>query len=179
MLTKRFRRRVERGERGAALVEFALIFPIFMTLALGMFSGGRSYDHNLSVTHAAREGSRYAATLAKLPSGLTPTAWSTAVRDRVAEAAAGAVDVTKPGHFICVALVKFDGSVWTNGGVPYSDTAGTPPTSVPSNCYSDGLTDTFSRVHILVGRPGSIDTVFFKYGLNLRSQATARYELAT
>ena len=39
------RLRSEPGERGAALVEFALILPVFMMLVLGMFSGGIAYNH--------------------------------------------------------------------------------------------------------------------------------------
>lgn len=179
-MTKRYRRRVERGERGAALVEFALILPLFMTLILGMFSGGRAYNQNLSVTHAAREGARYASTLAKQPTGLAANFWWSAVEDRIVEAAAGDLDLAQTGHFLCVALVKPDGTVWTDSsGNPYSQTLGNPPGFIPANCYSDGLTDTFSRVHVLVGRPAQIETLFFTRDLSLRSQGTARYEPAT
>src|SRR5688500_18036442 len=52
-----------RDERGASLVEFALILPVFMMLLLGMFTGGMAYNRRLTITSAAREGGRYAATL--------------------------------------------------------------------------------------------------------------------
>lgn len=184
MLTKRFRRRVERGERGVALVEFALILPLFMTLVLGMFSGGRSYNQNLSLTHAAREGARYGSTLAKLPSGLGPSEWWSSVEDRVVEAAAGDLDISRPGHFICIALVRPNGSTWTDSaGNLYHQVLGTAPGFLPNNCYDDGLncppltgTQCTSRVHVMVGRPASIETIFYTHSFSLESQATARYE---
>jgi Flp pilus assembly protein TadG len=33
-----------RTERGAALVEFAIILPVFMIIVLGMFSGAVAYN---------------------------------------------------------------------------------------------------------------------------------------
>ena len=166
-----------QGERGAALVEFALILPLFMTLILGMFSGGAAYNQDLSITHAAREGSRYAATLAKEPGGLPAANWRGAVKDRVLEASTEELDLTKQGHFVCVALVKPDGAVWTDSGSnAYSATFGLPPSAPPSGCYTDGISDTYSRVHVLVGRPGKIETIFFTYDLRLKSRGTARFE---
>lgn len=165
-------------EQGAALVEFALLFPVFMTLILGMFTGGLAYNQNISLTHAAREGARYAATLAKEPGGLPATNWTGAVIDRVVEAATDDLDTTQPGHFVCVALVKADGTtVWTDtSGTSYSKIRGTPPTALPSHCYGDGLTDPYSRVHVVVGRPGKIQTIAFTRNLQLNSKGTARYE---
>ncbi|MGH9268978.1 MAG: TadE family protein, partial [Acidimicrobiales bacterium] len=42
-----FRRR-RRPEHGAALVEFALVFPLFFMLVLAMFTGGVAYNAKLS-----------------------------------------------------------------------------------------------------------------------------------
>ena len=41
-------------ERGAALVEFALILPVFMILVLGTFTGAIAYNQKLDLAHAAR-----------------------------------------------------------------------------------------------------------------------------
>jgi Flp pilus assembly protein TadG len=46
------------SERGAALVEIAIIMPILLMLVLGVVEFGRAYNTNISVTHAAREGIR-------------------------------------------------------------------------------------------------------------------------
>ncbi len=48
-------------EGGAALVEFALIAIILLVLVFGMVDFGRAIYAKNSITHAAREGGRYAA----------------------------------------------------------------------------------------------------------------------
>jgi len=46
--------------RGQALVEFALVIPIFLVIVMGVFDLGRAVFAYNSVTNAAREGSRLA-----------------------------------------------------------------------------------------------------------------------
>ena len=48
------------------MVEFALILPLVLMLAFGMVTAGLTYNHKIDLTHAAREGARYGATLAQL-----------------------------------------------------------------------------------------------------------------
>jgi Flp pilus assembly protein TadG len=50
-----------RNSRGQALVEFALVIPIFLLLVLGMMDVGIVLNQYLVVTEAAREGVRSAA----------------------------------------------------------------------------------------------------------------------
>ena len=50
--------RVEHKERGAAMVEFALILPLLIVLVFGIIEFGRAFNANISLTHAAREGAR-------------------------------------------------------------------------------------------------------------------------
>lgn len=45
-------------ERGAALVEFALVLSILVLLLFGIIEFGRAYQVKLSITHASREGVR-------------------------------------------------------------------------------------------------------------------------
>ena len=49
-----------RRERGQGLVELALITPVFLILALGVFDYGRVYFAYVSVTNGARTGADYA-----------------------------------------------------------------------------------------------------------------------
>lgn len=49
-----------RRKRGQALVEFALILPIFLLILLAVFDLGRAVFAYNSVTNAAREGARLA-----------------------------------------------------------------------------------------------------------------------
>ena len=45
-------------ESGQAMVEFALILPIFIAILFGILEFGVYFSHSLSVTSAAREGAR-------------------------------------------------------------------------------------------------------------------------
>lgn len=57
---KRFREKTE-NEEGAALIEFALVLPILLTLVLGIAEFGFALATELDVRHGAREGSRLVA----------------------------------------------------------------------------------------------------------------------
>jgi len=50
--------RTRRSERGAALIEFALAFPILFLLMMGVVDFGVNYGNKVETTHAAREGAR-------------------------------------------------------------------------------------------------------------------------
>jgi len=50
------------GSRGQSLVEFALVLPVLLLLALGTIDYGRVYFDYISVTNAARNGAVYAST---------------------------------------------------------------------------------------------------------------------
>lgn len=47
-----------RRDRGATLVESALVLPILVLLVFGVVEFGRAYNAQVTVTHAAREGVR-------------------------------------------------------------------------------------------------------------------------
>ena len=47
-------------ERAQALVEFALVMPIFLLLVTGIFDVGRAVWQENTLAYAAREGTRYA-----------------------------------------------------------------------------------------------------------------------
>jgi Flp pilus assembly protein TadG len=52
------RRGSRRGERGAAVVEFALVVPLLLLLVLGIAEFGRAYNVQSIISGAAREGVR-------------------------------------------------------------------------------------------------------------------------
>lgn len=64
-----------KENRGQAVVEFALVLPIFVWLLAGMVDFGRVFHELIVVTHAAREGARVAVV------GNNDTAITTAVRN--------------------------------------------------------------------------------------------------
>jgi Flp pilus assembly protein TadG len=49
---------VRRSQKGATMVEFAIVLPLLLMLVLGTVEFGRAYNAKISVTHAAREGVR-------------------------------------------------------------------------------------------------------------------------
>jgi Flp pilus assembly protein TadG len=158
-------------ERGAALVEFALILPVFMMLVLGTFTGGLAYNQKLDLAHAAREGARYGATLPENQTSFTAPAtnWATAVQEVVVERSSGTLNTSQ----VCVALVE-----------------GTPPVAVDSahrvnlpsgqsNCYDDGSGDTGKRVQVSVARPATLEALVFTMNLTLSQRANAKFESST
>lgn len=52
---------IRRDSRGQALVEMALVLPIFILLVMGIIDFGRLFNAQISITHASREGARQAA----------------------------------------------------------------------------------------------------------------------
>ena len=56
--------RVRRSwrERGQSLVEFAIVLPVFLVIAFGIFDFGMAFDESLTISNAAREGARYGVT---------------------------------------------------------------------------------------------------------------------
>lgn len=66
----------KKNERGAELVEFALMLPILLVIIAGLWDFGRAYRTYQAITNAAREGAR----LAVVPAGINQTS---AVQDRV------------------------------------------------------------------------------------------------
>lgn len=55
------RRRREKGEKGQALVEFALLVPIFLILLFAIVDFGMGFYSWITVTNSAREGARLGA----------------------------------------------------------------------------------------------------------------------
>jgi hypothetical protein len=60
-------------QRGQGLVEFALAFPVFLLIVLGIFEFGRLFVTYISVYAAAREGARYGAAVDNLCNGQIET----------------------------------------------------------------------------------------------------------
>ena len=58
-MKKRFLKKVKR-EDGQAMVEFALILPVFLLILCGIIDFGWLFYNQLSLNNACREGARYA-----------------------------------------------------------------------------------------------------------------------
>jgi Flp pilus assembly protein TadG len=137
------RPRAGEGQRGQTLVEFALIFPLFWTLVLGIIDFGFAFNAILSVDFASRHASLLASEAGDLASadcvilqGLDAQFMSPADPTRIVT-----VDIFQADHN--GAQIGSARSTYTRGGsttctypdgtsvtVPYGRTAnGYPPTS--------------------------------------------------
>lgn len=59
-MIKCFYRRLRKSERGASLIEFALVLPILLALVMGIIEFGWLFNGYITITGAAREGARFA-----------------------------------------------------------------------------------------------------------------------
>ena len=79
-------KRFLRSSRGANAVEFALIAPVFILILMGIIDFGRIFNAYITITHAAREGARWAA--------VCETCTDQDVRQRAHDRASSTLDVT-------------------------------------------------------------------------------------
>jgi hypothetical protein len=149
-------------DSGAAVVEMAFIFSLLIMLLVGVVTSATAFGQKNSIENAAREASRYAATL--------PEAWDNLddVVSVAVEAAQGDLDADVDGQYICVAHTGHNQKLVVIGGVPTGPSGGT--------CYPDGLSD--SRVQVETRRQSQINAALFSVDLNLTATASARYERA-
>ena len=152
-------RRQASRERGASLVEFALLLPVFMMLVLGMFSGGQAYNKKLDVTSATREGARFGATLDDSTAN-----WATEVR-KIVVARGPDIDAAD----VCVALVSGSGGTL----IVHESTNGS------SECpdADDSGVDTGKRVQVTAATDAKIEALIYSHDLTVRASAVAKYEL--
>jgi Flp pilus assembly protein TadG len=162
--------RICRTDRGAAIVEFALILPLLSMMAVGMLTAGIALDRKQDITNAAREAARFGATLAE--EQCTPTSecdgftWAQLVRSLAVQRSNGAVAEAN----VCVALVSGPGWAPVAVGSTHTTAGGVNP------CYVDNSSDTDKRVQVSVTRSDKLEAVLFTTNLNLSSKATARFE---
>jgi Flp pilus assembly pilin Flp len=163
-------------ESGAAAVEFALLFPVFMVMAMGIIATGVAFSKQINVTQAAREASRYGATYDYQAAGISLDAWLMAV-DKAARQAAGASNDPMGGYdYRCVALVTTDptGAVvssksryMVNGG-----------TSAPGSCpeaKSAPISST-DYVQVAIYRKSQFFALFINPTIKLDSVSITPYE---
>jgi hypothetical protein len=152
-------------DRGASMVELALTFTLLVTLLVGTVTAAIAFSNNNSIENAAREASRYGATLP----GPIDSSWFHEVRAVARAAAQGDLDPSVDGQYICVAHI--DGA----GGQLFIDA---DSAALPSNgrCFSDGRPPSEARIQVVTRRASQIQAVFFSMDLTLEAPAAARYE---
>jgi Flp pilus assembly protein TadG len=163
-------RGVRSRERGAAIVEFALILPLLSMMALGMLTAGIALDHKQEITNASREAARFGSTVAQsecnVPANCSGFTWAQLVQAIAVERSNGAV----ASGAVCVALVEGPGYAPT----PVTSTHTTMTDG--SACFVDNSTDTGKRVQVRITKSERMQAVLFNMNLNLGSRAIAQFE---
>lgn len=162
--------RVRSRERGAAIVEFALILPLLSMMALGTLTAGVALDHKQEITNASREAARFGATVDEsecdTPSNCSGFNWAQLVQAIAVERSNGAV----ASGAVCVALVDGPGYA----PVPVTSNHTTDPSG--QACFVDNSTDSAKRVQVKITKSEQMQAVLFNMNLNLSSRAIARFE---
>ena len=149
------------------MVELALAFTLLVTLLVGTVTAAIALSNQNSIENAAREASRYGATL---PGAGAPS-WFQEVRAVARAAAQGDLDPSVDGQYICVAYV--DGA----GAKRVIETAGAAaPLEVGDDCFPDGRPAGEARIQVVTGRQAEIQAVIFSMDVTLEGPAAARYE---
>src|SRR3954462_7637917 len=128
------------SERGAVLVEFALVFPILVMLLFGLLSGGLAWNQNLALSQGVRVGARYGATLPW--SKYTPLDdYLDVLATRVVDNSDGNLSTTSPGRMVCVAYVPPAGTADLDKTRSRTVT-GTTVTHSNNACFTDSQAST-------------------------------------
>jgi len=160
---RRARGRRASGDKGAALVEFAIIVPLIFALILGITTGGVSLSRKNSMSNAVREGARMGATL---PESST---WATSVRDRAVALSGNDLIASQ----VCVKLVRKP-----------TATTETVRKALPATCpfggepSSAGIPAGECVVKVWARRSSDLEVLFFSRPLTLQSSSVSRYERA-
>ncbi len=165
-------RHVHGDDSGASAVEFALVLPILVMLLFGIMYGASLFNTQQTITQAAREGSRFGATLPLEDFSTDPEVaanadWLAAVASRAQSVLANDAPLTLGGTTptVCVILSNAD-EVLSNGA---------------SNCPADGelglLEDSPPRVFVRASRPAILELGISRLGpIDLTATGISRFE---
>lgn len=166
MQERAFLARPRSDDRGAAAVEFALLFPLFLVICFGTISGGILFSDKLALTQGAREGARYGATLPYTAG--QETSFLTQVRDSAEDADQGQIGTGSASY--CVSLRTSTGSVFH---MKQSDSA-----AQSGKCPNVSAADlpTVAHVAVQVSKPSGFNLLLYKFDVAIGSVSTARFE---
>ena len=166
-------KRRKRRQRGAVLLEFALLLPVLVSLLLGVTTGGITLWHKLTMTGAAREAARFGATL---PVDNNLPIWLMDIGDIAIGAASGVMDAGEQDRTVCVAYVS-PGSELSDQTTRYILAADdTWEYEVGQPCFADGRPSSERRVQIQLNRTSQFQAGFFSNDVGLDAKASVRFE---
>jgi Flp pilus assembly protein TadG len=176
--------RVDKADResGVALVEFALVVPLLAMFLLGIITSGSAYSQRISLSNAAREGSRYGASLSvSSASGGTMNGWLQDVATAAQQAATGDAEPGAAGRRICVAYMYPNGSTSTDQTTMLvrtdsGDTFSNPAANAACFTGGDGRPVSERRVQVTVERTATIEALVYSRTVTLTGKAVTMYE---
>lgn len=140
-------------------------------LMLGMLTGGLVLNQRQQITHATREGARYAAAIAPAQTFVSGT-WASNVRDLAVERSAGDLVASD----LCVSLVQGSPATVVSPAATYSTAAGNGA-CIPGQTYPVTPNDPGLRVQVTAARPAAIELgVVGDIDVVVAAKATAKSE---
>jgi len=143
--------RSRRRERGAALIEAALVLPILLLLTMGIWSTARAWNLNNTLEHAAREAARFGATIDPWDDSTSP---GEILAIANADMAAAAIDTTAVTN--CIDFL-----------------ADTESPSCDSHANGTGTDQVFVKLTLPNHK---MQFIFFSLDVNLSGTAVSRFE---
>jgi hypothetical protein len=164
------------GDRGAVLVEFALIMPLLVMFLFAILSAGLAWNQNLALGHGARIAGRYAATLPTRDYA-SLDAWLDVVAARVISSSEGNLNSGVSGRILCVAYVHPSGSGTLDRTRSRTET--TTVSRSDSPCFSDGQANSETRIQVSSERAGSFEVGLWSRTITIHQQFVYRYEVTS
>lgn len=170
----------KRRDRGASLVEFALLAPLLFLLLIGTLTGGLTLSRQNSVKNAVREASRFGAVV---PDFDDTGDNLDALYNQLVAAATNDLDPGVPGRRACVALIDAD-DTWDYRVYLTGDTADASGTDsdlvdVDGRC-TDGFDATVGtgtrRIWVAAQRTSDIEAILYSQEVTLQAASLSRYE---
>ncbi len=160
------RTRTRRGgdERGAALVEMAVVTPLLLMLLVGIWTTARAWNVHNVIDHAAREAVRY---------GATVDPWASGSESGASCNAAG----NSAEKIRCIADAELSASAVPLGSVTSVCIEGVKAAATGSCAPANttGVDQVYVRLRY---QNFPLDFVFWSTTVNLEATAIARYESA-
>jgi hypothetical protein len=165
----------DRSERGAAVIEMAIVSSILMMILLGIISFGLTHHQNISIEGAAREAARFAATYPVDDAG-SMEEWLRDVAQVAENAATGAMNGTDPSRIVCVAQgagnddddfarIRVTGMAAIDSAVEQTGW-----------CFENIAPAADTVVQVQLQREGWIEGIIFSMKPTLTGEATNRFE---
>lgn len=144
-------REMPKRDRGAALIEAALVLPILLLLTFGIWATARAWNVNNTLQHAAREAARYGATVDPWD-GSSPSAVRAVADSDLTSSAVDTSDVVT----ICIEEL--------------ADTAASCDASHTNNTGTD-------QIFVKLRFPNyNLQFLFFSVDIDMEATAIARHE---